>query len=124
MKLALLLPVLLSGCALVATTTFDPMEYNHWLSVSYTAHQTRKVCGTEKLPAAVENLTGTLEYATLYSSSKILNSRIASAAQTITSLTAELKARTNPSLGYCEIKVLEIELAAKAVAESLSKKEM
>lgn len=130
MRLTILLPaIVLSGCAVVATTTFDPVEYDKWIEVTHTAAVVRSLCdNSEQASIAGEALQQVVEYATLYSTTKIKSSNIAAASKTVLNLTAEFNqrytAKSSPSKGYCVLKTTEIEMAAKAIASSIAKKEM
>lgn len=128
MKLyALLLSCALSACAGVATTSFDPNEYGAWVAVSYQAKQATAACGTSTEQLQISKLISVMGYTALYSSSKNLNAQLADASNIVSGLIIDLNARyvggKTPSLAYCQIKTTEIDVAARRVAFSLSKKE-
>lgn len=117
----------LTGCAAFSTTSFDPVEYDHWIYVSYTADRAVQSCGTTEEFYRVGGLVQYSNLATRYSSSKISNKKIAEAAAIVNGLVAELAVKyeddKSPSEGYCKLKLREIDVAARTLAESLSKKE-
>ena len=125
--LAIIGAAVLSGCALVATTVFDPVEYDQWTRTAYAAQQTTKLCDTNEAIIGVKLLASQIEYATLYSSGKVQNARVQEAAGLVKTMSTEFTKRYEgavPSAAYCKIKAHEIETASRRIAESLSKKEM
>lgn len=130
MRVALFLPtVLLAGCAFVATTTFDPVEYDRWIEVTHSAQTVKRLCKDPEIAGvAGEALHEATEYALLYSSTKIKSDRITVAAQIVDGLVNDFNKRydngAKPSKAYCELKTTEIETAAKSIAASIAKKEM
>lgn len=118
--------ILVAGLVGCATITFDPVEYDQWISVSYMANQAIRLCDQPEAGVGVKVLLMQVEYAKMYSSSKNHNNRIAKAASVIEELSNALGTRYEtvvPSAAYCKLKITEIETAARMVAETLSKKE-
>ena len=118
--------LLLSGCASLSTTSFDAVEYNHWVQVSHVAKQAMKACGTATVLTAIPVVTNQVELAVLYSETKIANPRIGESATILNSLALELTeryARETPTANYCKLKLQLIDVGARRIAESLSKKE-
>ena len=125
---ALVLSVLfLTGCASMSTTSFDPVEYNHWINVSHVAKHAAKACGRAEMTTAVAIVSQQVELAALYSDTKIANPLIGKSAKTMASLASELHDRyaleETPTTSYCKLKLELIDVGARRIAESLSKKE-
>lgn len=123
----LLIPLALSACAVVATADFDPNEYGSWIETSYAAKQAKSLCGKQDMTSVIEVVQHAAGFAALYSGTKPLNQRVANGAAIIVNLTDDLRARYAldvPSTSYCQLKLTEIDVAARTIATSLSKKEM
>ena len=117
----------LTGCAVVDRTTFDPVEYSTWVQTAFVAQKAKAACGTADERNAALALQQTAKYAVLYGTGKNLNAQIAEAGKIVEELTTELVTRYQtgvPSVAYCQLKTTEIDVAARRVAFSLSKKEM
>jgi hypothetical protein len=124
-----IIPALLSGCALVATGTFDPVEYDRWIGVTSSAQVISTLCPKpDQASLGAENLLSVVEYALLYSSTKIKSDRVTTAGAVVQGLARDLNTRyktdKHPTTAYCQLKLKEIEIASKTIAASLAKKEM
>ena len=117
--------LILSGCTIFATTTFDPVEYDHWIKVAFIAEQSNKNCDQPEAMAFVIGTELAAQHASMYSKNKSHNERIGVAADIVTSMAGELKNRhmTDSSVSYCKLKTEGIAASARAIAASLAKKE-
>lgn len=123
----LLTTAALSGCAGLTNSRFDAIEYSRYVDISTSARLAIKQC-SDAASSAVNSraLAVQTDYAIGYSASKVQNKRITAAGEELQSLTQELVARYNtqtPSVGYCQLKLGQVSLAAETIATSIGKKE-
>jgi hypothetical protein len=127
---ALVLSFTLSGCAGLTGFTnsyFDSNEYGRYIDISTGTRLGVKNCDDKIRAAAyVETLSTETEFAVRYSASKIRNQRITAAGKELQALVTELGDRYSkqaPSVGYCQLKLVQISVAAETIATSIGKKE-
>jgi hypothetical protein len=121
-----LLALALTGCANLTNNQFDDTEYSRYVDVATHSRLLQAKC--DNLPnGAVDPALLHREaiYAVAYSSLKAQNQRVTAAGAELRSLTKELSDRymvTTPSVGYCQLKLGQITVAAEAIATSIGKK--
>lgn len=127
-NLRLLLPlVILTGCAGITNSAFDPIEASRYSDIAAISKQMGYGCARPDLiVVAIPHLASHVNLATSYSSLKLVNTRVSNAGVELQKLTDELVTRytTNvPSEGYCKLKLEQISVAAESIARSIGKKE-
>lgn len=117
--IAMLIIVGLVGCASV---TFDPVEYDRYITLKMTADAALPECGTDKINNRVTQLSDLIAHQYVSTSNRSGRGPITTATTEMATLISNLQLRYKegtPSIGYCQEKLKNISTGATTILHTL-----
>jgi hypothetical protein len=117
--IAILIIVGLTGCAIL---TFDPVEYDRYITLKMTADAAIPECGTDKINNSVIQLSDLIAHQYVSTSNRSGRVQITTATTEMASLISQLQIRYKegtPSIGYCQEKLKNISSGATTILHTL-----
>jgi hypothetical protein len=120
-KIAIILLLSLAGCV---TLTFDPVEYDRYITLKMVADAAVPECGTDKINTSIDELSALIFHQYVSTSNRSGREQITAATTEMASLIASLQLRYKqgtPSIGYCQEKLKNISTGATSIVQTLGK---
>ena len=117
--IAVLIMVGLVGCA---SLTFDPVEYDRYVTLKMTADAAIPECGTDKINNSVTQLSDLIAHQYISTLNRSGRGAITDATTEMASLISNLQIRYKegtPSTGYCQEKLKNISSGASTILHTL-----